>query len=249
MVEGARVSSKAQAGPREPSAPNFDPSKFGVIPIDPEVRKDIQKKKLQRLGPEFFHDTLPPNKPLIVPAEAVGAARSPSPVAPVPTLPRAIPDLNTTQLTARSLAARRRRQSLKLVGPLMFGAVLLLLFALLKLVGLVGRPTGTSEGRVTEKATDAPQPTAAPSVVVPELAALATHEPIALPKAVDQTDAAPHSSAAPPALVAPQIKSRHAPIKPDSSATPSAPPRAPEARDSKFKEFDSEAPLYQVGSD
>ena len=136
-VDGTRVSSKAQA---EPNPPEFDPSKFGVIPIDPEVRKDILEKKLQRLGPEFFRDTLPPNQPLTAPAGAVGA----SPVAPS-LVPTAVsPDLVTTQLTARSLAARRRRQSLMLVGPLVVGASLLLLFAVLKVAGRVGRPPGAS---------------------------------------------------------------------------------------------------------
>src|SRR6185295_13874354 len=113
------------------------------------------------------------------------------------------------------------------------GACLFLLFALLKVAGLVGRPTRAPKVPVTEMVTDTPQATATPSVVAPERATQTSLEPIATPSAVDRAIAAPHSSAAPPAVVTPQAKPTHAPLKPGSNATSNLPSRAPETRDSK----------------
>jgi hypothetical protein len=42
----------------------FDPFKSQHMTVSPELRKELSETKLPRLDPQFFHDTLPPNRAL-----------------------------------------------------------------------------------------------------------------------------------------------------------------------------------------
>ncbi|HVU01232.1 MAG TPA: hypothetical protein VHE30_05755 [Polyangiaceae bacterium] len=65
----------AEQPPGDASA-EFDPYKFQSMSVSPTLRKELSAAKLERLGPEYFQDTVPPNRPL---STAEGAALPPPP--------------------------------------------------------------------------------------------------------------------------------------------------------------------------
>lgn len=142
----------------------FDPFKYQIVPVSPELRRMMTGAKLSRIDPELLKDTAPPNRPLTVPGpdDAPSATEENT---------SAIPEL--TGATAHK--APRRAVVLGIVG----GVALVLVGAVTWI--LSSRPAAdTAHHSLGARTTQAPD---SPSVVAPSLSAAAP----SIPPQVDET--------------------------------------------------------------
>lgn len=148
-VDATRIAAdeNQEAPQSDPDPLAFDPGKFSRIVIPMALRKEMSQAKPPRLGPEFFLDTVPPNRALTAPA--------------------------ATEETETVVAVAKRRPLVAVVVLCLFGALFVLALALFRSIfGASELPTAQ-----TRTSTGAAEISAVPARIEPSATTAALAPP------------------------------------------------------------------------